>query len=97
MKAEGYKFPVFKESDAMFTADIAPEWEDGDRCHRCRVMFSMLLRKVNYIFFLFNFLCNSFVKFNIKNIIKCILCLAPLSRMWSSILSAVFFPHVYFT
>ncbi|XKL69271.1 hypothetical protein PGB90_007040 [Kerria lacca] len=45
MKAEGYKFPVFKESDAMFTADIAPEWEDGDRCHRCRVMFSMLLRK----------------------------------------------------
>lgn len=51
MKAEGYKFPVFKESDAMFTADIAPEWEDGDCCHRCRVRFTLVLRKVCLIQF----------------------------------------------
>ncbi|XP_060522898.1 hepatocyte growth factor-regulated tyrosine kinase substrate isoform X2 [Cylas formicarius] len=45
MKAEGYKFPVLRESDAMFAADTAPEWADGDVCHRCRVTFSMINRK----------------------------------------------------
>ncbi|XP_030751579.1 hepatocyte growth factor-regulated tyrosine kinase substrate isoform X2 [Sitophilus oryzae] len=45
MKAEGYKFPVLRESDAMFAADTAPEWADGDVCHRCRVQFSMIQRK----------------------------------------------------
>ncbi|KOC59040.1 Hepatocyte growth factor-regulated tyrosine kinase substrate [Habropoda laboriosa] len=45
MKAEGYKFPVLKESDAMFIADTAPAWADGDVCHRCRVSFSMMQRK----------------------------------------------------
>lgn len=46
MKHEGYKFPAFKESDAMFTAAIAPDWKDGDRCHRCRVEFTAFLRRV---------------------------------------------------
>lgn len=46
MKTEGYKFPVFKESDAMFSADTAPSWKDGDRCHRCRTMFTLIYRKV---------------------------------------------------
>lgn len=46
MKAEDYKFPVLKESDAMFSADTAPEWADGDCCHRCRVQFGMVQRKV---------------------------------------------------
>ncbi|XP_076183145.1 hepatocyte growth factor regulated tyrosine kinase substrate isoform X2 [Ptiloglossa arizonensis] len=45
MKAEGYKFPVLKESDAMFIADTAPEWADGDVCHRCRVAFGVMQRK----------------------------------------------------
>lgn len=45
MKAEGFQFPVLKESDAMFSADTAPEWSDGECCHRCRVQFTMLVRK----------------------------------------------------
>lgn len=45
MKIEGFKFPVLKESDAMFAADSAPEWADGECCHRCRVQFSMVQRK----------------------------------------------------
>ncbi|XP_046390760.1 hepatocyte growth factor-regulated tyrosine kinase substrate isoform X2 [Ischnura elegans] len=45
MKTEGYKFPVLKESDAMFSADTAPEWENGVCCHRCRVPFSVMQRK----------------------------------------------------
>ncbi|KAL0123855.1 hypothetical protein PUN28_006001 [Cardiocondyla obscurior] len=45
MKAEGYKFPVLKESDAMFRADTAPAWADGEVCHRCRVTFGMVQRK----------------------------------------------------
>lgn len=46
MKTNGYKFPVLKESDAMFVADNAPKWEDGNVCHRCRTQFSILTRKV---------------------------------------------------
>lgn len=45
MKTEGYEFPAFKESDAMFSADTAPEWADGDVCHRCRVPFGYVQRK----------------------------------------------------
>lgn len=45
MKAEGNQFPVLKESDAMFRADTAPAWADGEVCHRCRVAFSMVQRK----------------------------------------------------
>lgn len=29
----------------MFTADVAPEWMDGEVCHRCRVTFSLTQRK----------------------------------------------------
>ncbi|XP_001943446.1 hepatocyte growth factor-regulated tyrosine kinase substrate [Acyrthosiphon pisum] len=45
MKAEGYTFPALKESDAMFSSDVAPGWEDSDCCHRCRVKFGMVQRK----------------------------------------------------
>ena len=45
MKAENFEFPVLQESDAMFIADIAPEWVDGDNCHRCRTHFSLVMRK----------------------------------------------------
>lgn len=45
MKAEGYTFPVLSESDAMFSADTAPEWADGETCHRCRVTFNIMQRK----------------------------------------------------
>ncbi|CAH1645453.1 unnamed protein product [Spodoptera littoralis] len=45
LKAECYKFPPLKESDAMFSADTAPEWADGEVCHRCRVAFSLMVRR----------------------------------------------------
>ncbi|CAL8124153.1 unnamed protein product [Orchesella dallaii] len=45
MKAEGAKFPPLVEADAMFVADQAPEWADGECCHRCRVEFSFTQRK----------------------------------------------------
>ncbi|KAL4704208.1 hypothetical protein ACJJTC_011834 [Scirpophaga incertulas] len=45
LKAEGFKFPSLKESDAMFSADTAPEWADGEVCHRCRVAFSLMVRR----------------------------------------------------
>lgn len=47
LKTEGFKFPEMKESDAMFCSDVAPEWADGEVCHRCRTPFSLLQRKVN--------------------------------------------------
>jgi len=45
MKAEGFKFPHLRESDAMFTAEVAPQWADGENCHRCRVQFGLVQRK----------------------------------------------------
>merc|ERR1712240_49439 len=30
MKAEGWKFPPVREAEAMFEADTAPEWSEGD-------------------------------------------------------------------
>lgn len=45
MKTDGFKFPALRESDAMFSADCAPEWTDGDVCHRCRVVFNLIQRK----------------------------------------------------
>jgi growth factor-regulated tyrosine kinase substrate len=45
MKAEGFKFPYLRESDAMFAADAAPSWADGDNCHRCRVAFGLIQRQ----------------------------------------------------
>lgn len=40
LKAEGYKFPALKESDAMFSADTAPEWADGEVCHRFAILIT---------------------------------------------------------
>lgn len=45
MKTDGYKFPQLRESDAMFSADTAPQWADGDVCYRCHVLFTVFLRK----------------------------------------------------
>ncbi|XP_074648717.1 hepatocyte growth factor-regulated tyrosine kinase substrate-like isoform X2 [Tubulanus polymorphus] len=45
MKMEGYQFPTLKESDAMFSAEKAPEWKDGEVCHHCRVQFTTFQRK----------------------------------------------------
>ena len=45
MKAENFEFPLGQESDAMFTADIAPDWAEGDTCHRCRAKFTLVFRK----------------------------------------------------
>lgn len=45
MRAEGYKFPALRVSDAMFAVEMAPAWLDGDVCHRCRVTFTTFNRK----------------------------------------------------
>lgn len=42
----GYTFPALKEADAMFVAEKAPEWKDGECCTRCRVVFGVVQRKV---------------------------------------------------
>ena len=34
MKAEGWKFPPVREAEAMYEADTAPDWAEGDVCHR---------------------------------------------------------------
>ena len=52
MKAEGMAFPALKESDAMFLAEKAPEWRDGECCHRCRAAFSTFVRKVRVILYM---------------------------------------------
>ncbi|CAD5221263.1 unnamed protein product [Bursaphelenchus okinawaensis] len=45
MKMYGFEFPTMKEADAMFMADSAPEWADGDNCFRCRSEFGVFNRK----------------------------------------------------
>lgn len=46
LKTEGHKFPEMKDvSDKLFVSDVAPEWAEGDVCHRCRVAFSLVQRK----------------------------------------------------
>ncbi|XP_072259513.1 hepatocyte growth factor-regulated tyrosine kinase substrate isoform X2 [Pyxicephalus adspersus] len=40
-----HNFPEFKESDAMFAAERAPDWVDAEECHRCRVQFGVVTRK----------------------------------------------------
>ena len=43
----GFAFPTLKESDAMFLSEKAPDWHDGEFCHRCRVQFGLVQRKVS--------------------------------------------------
>lgn len=43
----GKAFPQLKESDAMFSAEKAPEWKDADCCSRCRTNFGVVNRKVH--------------------------------------------------
>uniref|UniRef100_A0A4W3JYU3 Hepatocyte growth factor-regulated tyrosine kinase substrate n=1 Tax=Callorhinchus milii TaxID=7868 RepID=A0A4W3JYU3_CALMI len=45
MKVEGNVFPEFKECDAMFVSERAPDWVDAEECHRCRVQFGVMTRK----------------------------------------------------
>ncbi|XP_048760354.2 hepatocyte growth factor-regulated tyrosine kinase substrate-like [Ostrea edulis] len=45
MKMEGYTFPTLKEADAMFMAEKAPEWKEGDACARCRTRFGTFNRQ----------------------------------------------------
>ncbi|KAH3861980.1 hepatocyte growth factor-regulated tyrosine kinase substrate-like [Dreissena polymorpha] len=45
LKLEGQSFPQLKESDAMFSAEKAPEWKDADCCSRCRTAFGVVQRK----------------------------------------------------
>ena len=52
MKAEGWKFPPVREAEAMFEADIAPDWSDGEVCHRCRVQVQSIpvIKRPRYSF-----------------------------------------------
>lgn len=34
MKLAGFDFPKISEADAMFVAESAPEWVNGDECFR---------------------------------------------------------------
>ena len=46
LKTEGHKFPEMKNvSEKLFVSDVAPQWAEGDVCHRCRVAFSIVQRK----------------------------------------------------
>eukprot|EP00039_Didymoeca_costata_P018854 m.335262 g.335262 ORF g.335262 m.335262 type:complete len:780 (-) comp17556_c0_seq1:44-2383(-) len=46
LRMEGYEFPPFNAgSEAMFKADVAPEWADATSCHRCRTKFTLTTRK----------------------------------------------------
>jgi len=31
----------------MFLSEKAPDWHDGEFCHRCRVQFGLVQRKVD--------------------------------------------------
>lgn len=44
----GHTFPTLKEADAMFLAEKAPEWKEGDCCNRCRTKFGMVNRQVGF-------------------------------------------------
>uniref|UniRef100_A0A8R1DII4 Hepatocyte growth factor-regulated tyrosine kinase substrate n=1 Tax=Caenorhabditis japonica TaxID=281687 RepID=A0A8R1DII4_CAEJA len=45
MKLAGFDFPSMKEADAMFMAQVAPEWAEGPECYRCRSVFTVFTRK----------------------------------------------------
>ncbi|CAJ0918237.1 unnamed protein product, partial [Mesorhabditis belari] len=45
MKLAGFDFPSVKEAAAMFASQVAPEWEEGANCYRCRSEFTFLTRK----------------------------------------------------
>ena len=45
MKLAAFDFPSLKEADAMFMAQVAPEWADGPECYRCRSIFTVFTRK----------------------------------------------------
>lgn len=45
MKLAGFDFPQVAEADAMFIAQSAPEWADGEECYRCRTVFGLITRK----------------------------------------------------
>ena len=45
MKAEGWEFPPVREAEAMFEADVAPDWAAGDVCHLCRTAFTTFTRQ----------------------------------------------------
>ncbi|VDL98569.1 unnamed protein product [Schistocephalus solidus] len=45
IKRSGATLPPFRESEAMFAAEVAPGWKDGDSCYRCRASFNTFRRK----------------------------------------------------
>lgn len=76
LKAEGYKFPTLKESDAMFSADTAPEWADGEVCHRYDVISIYNVQPCIDVKILFYFpqsiLSTVYFSKNLNILIKCL-------------------------
>ncbi|KAI3411917.1 hypothetical protein GPALN_001975 [Globodera pallida] len=45
LKMNGFEFLPIDEAKAMFLADCAPDWAEGENCYRCRVEFGVFTRK----------------------------------------------------
>eukprot|EP00050_Salpingoeca_kvevrii_P006774 m.291567 g.291567 ORF g.291567 m.291567 type:complete len:811 (+) comp12489_c0_seq1:142-2574(+) len=46
LRMRQHVFPEFNpEAEAMFVAERAPAWVEGDCCHRCRTKFTVILRR----------------------------------------------------
>ena len=46
LKMNGFEFPpIDEQAKAMFLAESAPDWAEGDNCYRCRVEFGVFTRK----------------------------------------------------
>ncbi|VDD79711.1 unnamed protein product [Mesocestoides corti] len=45
IKRSGHPLPPFHESEAMYSAEVAPDWKDGDECFRCKSLFTTFRRK----------------------------------------------------
>jgi len=49
LRADGFTVPEPSgEAIAMYRAQCAPEWRDGDRCYRCRATFTRLLNRKHH-------------------------------------------------
>lgn len=49
LKLAGFDFPSIKEADAMFLAQVAPDWADGPECFRFIFLFSLLISRLDAV------------------------------------------------
>lgn len=98
MKMYGYDFPKLKEADAMFMADSAPEWAEGESCFRLNIYtctFRLLRLILDVVWSLECLLVNiivvhvdkSFV--TVAQIVKCFFRVLALKRKLESVKRAM--------